>query len=281
MTETSEAVGHHVAHLPLEYKHLFHAKVVAVALRDGPPPEGIEHLRVKPGDTLLLEVSPSFLYDSRNEADFALVRQLHGYKIQRTSRAPVAGVIVLVMVLLAAFNVTTMLNAALLATFALFISGSLSFRTALASIEWDTVIVLGAAVGLEAAVTESGLSQAIADLLTRIGGGSPYIALVVVFLGAVIMTNVITNAAAAAFIFPVAVAMAAEMGVSAMPLVMALMLGVSYAFVNPVGYQTNLMVQKPGGYTFGDFAKVGLPLTVLVGIVVCVLIPIFFPFALP
>ena len=149
------------------------------------------------------------------------------------------------------------------------------------SIEFDTVIVLGAAVGLEAAVTGSGLAQAIADLLVRIGGASPYIALVVIFLGAVIMTNIITNAAAAAFVFPVTLAMAADMQVSPMPFVMALMLGVSYAFINPVGYQTNLMVQKPGGYTLVDFAKIGLPLTILVGIVVCALVPIFFPFALP
>ena len=130
MAETSEAVGHHVVHLPLEYKHSFHTKVVAIAVDDERARQPIEDIRVRPGDTLLLEVSPSFLYDSRNEADFALVRHLHGYKIQRTSRAPVAGIIAVAMVLLAAFGVTSMLNAALLATFALFITGSLSFRTA-------------------------------------------------------------------------------------------------------------------------------------------------------
>ena len=75
--------------------------------------------------------------------------------------------------------------------------------------------------------------------------------------------------------------LAAGMEVSAMPFVMVLMLAASYSFVNPAGFQTNLMVQKPGGYTFMDFAKVGLPLTVLVGVVVCVLTPVFFPFALP
>jgi len=281
MTETSEAVGHHVIHLPLEYKHAFHAKVVAMALDEERAGQRMEEIRVRHGDTLVLEVSPSFLYDSRNEADFALVRRLRGYKIKRTSRAPVAGLIALAMVVLAASGAITMLNAALLATLALFITGSLSFKTGLESIELDTVVVLGAAVGLEAAVTGSGLAEGIADALVAAGGGNPYVAVAVIFFGTMIATNVINAAAAAALLFPVAVGMAGNMQVSAMPFVMAMMLAASYSFVNPAGFQTNLMVQKPGGYSFADFARLGLPLSVLVGIVVCVLIPIFFPFTLP
>jgi di/tricarboxylate transporter len=280
MSESSEAVGHRVAHLPLRYMQRFRTKVVALALDGGRVEGEFEETRIEPGDTLVLEVDPSFLFDARNEADFALVRRLTGYKIQRTSRAGIAGIITLAMVLLAAFGVMSMLNAALLAVFAMFVTGCLSFRTALKSLEIDTIIVLAAAVGLEAAVTGSGLSGAIADLLVRVGGSSPYIALTVIFLGAVVATNIITNAAAAAFLFPVAVSMAASLEVSAMPFVVAMMLGTSYALVNPVGYQTNLMVMKPGGYSFGDFAKVGLPLTLLLGIVVCGLTPVFFPFSL-
>ena len=281
MSDTSEAVGHDVVQLPLEYSRDFHSRVVAIALNQHHEGEDMSEMRVEVGDTLVLEVSPSFLYDARNEADFALVRRLSGYKIKRTSRAPIAGGIALAMVLLAAFGVTTMLNAALLATFAMIATGCLSFRTAFRSMEFEVIVVLAAAVGLGAAVTESGLAEAVASLLVTVGGASPYLAIVIIFLGAVIATNVINAAAAAALLFPVAVGMAEGMGVSAMPFVIVLMLAASYSFVNPAGFQTNLMVQKPGGYTFMDFAKVGLPLTVLVGVVVCVLTPIFFPFALP
>ena len=87
------------------------------------------------------------------------------------------------------------------------------------------------------------------------------------------MTNVITNAAAAAFMFPIAVTTAAGLGVSFEPFAVILMLGCSYAFINPAGYQTNLMVQKPGGYSFIDYAKVGVPLTVILGIVAIWLAP--------
>jgi di/tricarboxylate transporter len=78
--------------------------------------------------------------------------------------------------------------------------------------------------------------------------------------------------------FPIALSMAADLGVSFMPFVIAMMLGTSYAFLNPAGYQTNLMVYEPGGYKFGDYGRLGLPLTVLVGIVVLLITPIVFPF---
>jgi di/tricarboxylate transporter len=130
-------------------------------------------------------------------------------------------------------------------------------------------------------VTQSGLSQEAANLLVAAGGGNAWIALVLLYLGTLMATNIINAAAAAALLFPVSVQMAANLDVSAMPFVMVLMLAASYSFVNPASFQTNLMVQRPGGYSFTDFAKVGAPLSLLVGVVVCVLTPVFFPFALP
>lgn len=139
-------------------------------------------------------------------------------------------------------------------------------------------MVLGAAIGLEAAITATGLSQVIADVLAGLGGGSPKVALAIIFIGAVLMTNVLSNAAVAAFLFPVALSLATSMGVSFMPFAMILMLGISYAFINPAGYQTNLMVQAPGNYSFMDFVKIGVPLTILTGIVALLLAPIFYGF---
>jgi di/tricarboxylate transporter len=127
-------------------------------------------------------------------------------------------------------------------------------------------------------VTASGLSEVIATTLASFGSGSPYLALLAVFLGCIIMTNVITNAAAAAFMFPVAMLMATALEINWQPFVVALMLGCSYAFINPAGYQTNLMVQEPGQYSFMDYVKLGVPLTIVAGIVVMFLIPLFYPF---
>ena len=226
----------------------------------------------------MLAVDGSFFYETRLDNDFLLTRRLSSQRVQRTSRAATATVITVAMVALAAFGMMSMFNAALLASMAMLLSGCLDVERAWRSIDWKILVVLASAIGLESAITASGLSQVIADALTVLGGDSPHLALAIVFLGATVMTNVITNAAAAAFMFPVAVSIASNFGVNFMPFVIALMLGASYTFINPAGYQINLMVQSPGGYTFLDFVKVGLPLTLLVGAVVVVLAPLIHGF---
>lgn len=233
---------------------------------------------VEVGDNAILEVEDNFFYSIRNELDFALIRRLHGYRVQRIDRAVIAGAITITMVLLAALDVMSMLNAGLLAFLAMLLTGCLTLERAWQSIEWRTLVVLGAAIGLESAITATGLSQVIADVLSTLGGDSPFANLVIVFVGTIVMTNIITNAAVAAFIFPVALSMANNLEVSFMPFAMVLMLGTSYAFINPAGYQTNLMVQGPGDYGFKDFAKVGVPLTILAGLVALLLAPIVYGF---
>jgi di/tricarboxylate transporter len=225
-----------------------------------------------------MEVDDSFFYENRLEKDFILTKVIEGFRLQRLDRAWIATVITLVMVASAALGITSMLNAALLATIAMLLSGCLSVERVWRSLDWKTLVVLGAAVGLESAVTGSGLSLKIADLCARIGGDNPTVALAVVLVGTLIMTNIITNAAAAAFMFPVALSMAQRLHVSFLPFVVILMVGASCAFINPAGFQTNLMVQGPGGYTFADFAKVGIPLTLLIAAVVIVVAPLAYGF---
>src|SRR5271165_2055657 len=212
------------------------------------------------------------------ETDFIVTKPLDGYRVKRVDRAIIATVITAAMVALAASSVLNMLNAALLATIAMLATGCLTSKQAFNSVQWKTVVVLGAALGLEAAVTGSGLSQTIAKLCADLGSDSPRLGLAVIFAGTIIMTNVISNVATAAFMFPVALSMSEMLGVSFKPFVMVLMVAASCAFVNPAGFQTNLMVQKDGGYSFADFARVGLPLTILVGIVVLLVAPIAYGF---
>ena len=182
------------------------------------------------------------------------------------------------MVAVTAIGLMSMLNAALLATAAMLLTGCLTTSRVWGSLDWQTIVVLGAAVGLEAAVTNSGLSAAFAGVIAGIGGSSPVIALSAVYVGTILMTNIITNAAAAAFMFPVALSLANSLGVSFMPFAMVLMSASTCAFINPAGFQTNLMVQEPGGYTFADFARVGVPLTLVIGAVVLSLAPLVYGF---
>jgi di/tricarboxylate transporter/Trk K+ transport system NAD-binding subunit len=277
VSNRARAVGRTVSELPLPDSP-YEVSLVGIAKNGAAPATELRNLEVEAGDAAILEVAESFFYENRREEDFTLTKRLPGYQVQRTERAVAAVVITVAMVVLAAFGVMSMLNAALLAGLAMLLTGCLSPDRMFRSIEWDTLVVLGAAVGLEAAVTDSGLSAAVADLLGRIGGGSAFAALAAVFIGCVIMTNVITNAAAAAFMFPISASLASSLGVSPEPFLVILMLGCSYAFINPAGYQTNLMVQKPGGYTFMDFVKVGLPLTLVAGIVALLIAPLVYGF---
>jgi di/tricarboxylate transporter len=114
--------------------------------------------------------------------------------------------------------------------------------------------------------------------VAHFGGSSPQLALAVIFLGCTFMTNVITNNAAAAFMFPIALATAAQLNADFMPFAITLMIANSCAFITPTGYQTNLMIWGPGGYAFADFVKVGVPMTLLVGVLTVLLAPLVFPF---
>jgi di/tricarboxylate transporter len=158
------------------------------------------------------------------------------------------------------------------------VSGCLTIERMWRSIDWQTITVLGSAVGLESAITGTGLAKAAADLFAALGGGNPMMALAAVFVGTVVLTNVITNVASAVLMFSVAVSLANTLHVSFLPFAIILMFGASCAFISPTGFQTNMMVQKPGGYSFADYAKVGTPLTLIVAAVALLLAPIVYGF---
>jgi di/tricarboxylate transporter len=273
----SPAIGHRIADLPLPGSP-YEMMLVGISRHGQAPQQPLAELRLEPGDAAIVEVSEAFFYENRRELDFILTRRLEGYRVQRVDRAVIAMVITATMVTVTATGLMSMLNAALLATGAMLLTGCLTSSRVWGSLDWQTIVVLGAAVGLEAAVTNSGLSAAFASVIAGIGGSSPVIALSAVYVGTLLMTNIITNAAAAAFMFPVALSLANSLGVSFMPFAMVLMSASTCAFINPAGFQTNLMVQEPGGYTFGDFARVGVPLTLIIGAVVLTLAPLVYGF---
>jgi di/tricarboxylate transporter len=273
----AHAIGRKVSELPLPDSP-FNVSLIALSRR-GKPPEGpLSEFRVKAGDHGVLEVDERFFRENRREIEFSMTRRLTGTRIKRYDRAVGASLITVGMVTVVALGWMSMLNAALLAAGAMILTGCLTFKGAGRSIEFSTLIIIASAIGLEAAVTGSGLSAKIADVLTRIGGDNPYIALTVVFLGCIAMDTMITNVASAVFMFPIAMAMASNLGVNGMPFAIAVMVGASCSFISPMGYQTNLMVYGPGRYTFMDFVRIGVPLTLVVGVVTMFLTPLIWPF---
>ena len=233
---------------------------------------------IQAGDVALLEVQDRFFYRNRNEIDFAMTKKLRGARIQRTDKAVLASLITLAMITTVTLGWLTMLNAALLAAGAMLLTGCMDLSSAGKSVDFATLVVIASAMGLEAAVTSSGLSEIIGNFLGALGGDNVYLALAVVFLGCILMDAMVTNVASAVFMFPIALTIAQGLGVSFMPFAITVMVGASCSFISPVSYQTNLMVYGPGEYSFGDFVKIGVPLSVVVGVITVVLAPLFFPF---
>ena len=273
----SRAVGRKVSEFPLP-ESPYNLTLVAMCRHERPVAGRIEDVRVEVGDVAVVEVNESFFFVNAGEAEFSLVRRVRDYQIQRWHKAATASLITAAMITSAAMGWMSMLNAAMLAAGAMLLTGCMTLRIAARSIDYGTLFVLGSAIGVAAAVSASGLAADIAELLTRLGGGDPTAALAVVFIGRIVMANLITNTASAVFLFPIALSIADQLGVNFMPFAIALMTGTVGAAITPAAYQTNLMVYGPGEYSFSDFVKMGVPLTVIVGVITVWLAPLVFPF---
>jgi len=140
-------------------------------------------------------------------------------------------------------------------------------------------LIISSALTLATALTNSGLVTLLTDALhSNLAVLGPYAALAGIYLGTLVLTELMTNNAAAALSFPIAFGLAESYGLSHMPFVMAVAYGASASFLTPYGYTTNLMVQNLGGYEFRDYLRAGLPLSIVYSITVITMIPLVFPF---
>lgn len=146
-------------------------------------------------------------------------------------------------------------------------------------ISWDILITIASAFAISKAMQNSGMADAVAGWTVSMAHGhSAYFLLGLVFVICNVFTELMTNNAAAALSFPIALSLAEHLGVSPMPFIITICVAASCSFCTPIGYQTNLIVQGVGGYRFGDFFKVGLPLNIIALVVSMLLIPVFWPF---
>jgi di/tricarboxylate transporter len=231
-----------------------------------------------PGDTVLLETRPEFVLQQRNSRDFLVVSQIGEEHPIDHARAPVAIGIVAAMVLSVVTGLFTMLEAALLASGAMIMTRCTAGRVARRAPDWQVLVVIATSFGIGAALEKTGAASLVAGTLIGLAHGMPWASLALVFATTAALTALATNNVAAVLVFPIAMDAARLMEVSPLPFAITLMIAASASFATPVGYQTNLMVFNVGGYRFGDFLRVGIPLTLLVGLVSVVLVPLIWPF---
>ena len=136
-------------------------------------------------------------------------------------------------------------------------------RAAVRALDWNVLFILAGSIGLGAVVVESGLADLLARSIEHVSAGSMPIVIAVFAVTTTIMTNLITNAAAASILTPVALGIAARLGLDPVTLLALVATCISFTFINPFSHQTNIMVMNPGGYRTRTFAKFGTPLVVV------------------
>lgn len=261
------------------FRSMYNAAVIAVS-RGGQRLKGrVGDIRLREGDTLLLRVDAHFAAAHRNDPDFFLVSSVEDSRPVRHDKALIAlGLTGLLIILLSTGFISTVMSAFLVAGLMVG-TRCVSVSQARQSVDLRTLITIAAAFGFGAALEESGLVGVIAHgVVDRVDIWGPIAVLIGVYLVTSLFTEVVTNNAAAAIMFPFVLSLSQLMEVSPRPLVMVVALAASASFVTPLGYQTNLMVYGPGGYKFTDFMRVGLPLNLLLLTTAAVIVPWIWPF---
>lgn len=261
-----------------KFRTRYNAAVIAVS-RNGERVSGkIGDIRLKPGDTLLLEAHPSFADFQRNSRDFYLVSTVEDSTPPRHEKANIALALMGGMIVMA-LTPLGMLKAALTTCILMIITGCVSVPESKRAIDLSVLFTIGAGLAMGQALEASGTHLFLASYLIEFAGNGPHTVLALIYLVTMILTNLITAKAAAVLIFPIAVATSANLGITdPTPFVVAVMMAAAASFATPISFQTNLMVFGPGGYRYSDFLRVGGPLSILIWALCIVLIPLIWPF---
>jgi di/tricarboxylate transporter len=231
------------------------------------------------GDTLLLQGTWAALDANLHASEVLVVdppEQVRRQAVPLGAGARAALIVLAGMVLALATGVVPPAVAGLVAAGAMVLSGVLTVEQAQRGISWTTVVLVGGMISLSTAMVSSGAAELLADrLVDVVGDAGPHALLLGLFLLTAVLGQLISNMATALIVIPIAISAAAEMDVSAKPVLMAVTVSAAASFLTPVATPANLMVMEPGEYRFGDYWKLGLPMLVLFGVVAVLLVPVF------
>lgn len=260
------------------FRSTYDAAVIAVGRGGQRIPGKIGDIVLQPGDTLLLEAHQDFVRQQRNSNHFFLVSSVENSTPMRHQKAWTALIILGAMVFASSIANIDILAAALCAGIAMLVTRCVTGTEARQSIDWPVLTTIGAAAGIAKAIESTGLAAAVTDRMISIGGDNAWVQLGLLYFITMILTELVTNNAAAQLMFPLAMATVTRLNVNYMPFAAAIMIAASMGFATPFGYQTNLMVYGPGGYKFSDYLRVGIPLDLLMMVVTVALAPLVWPF---
>jgi di/tricarboxylate transporter len=222
---------------------------------------------IRPGDVLLVQGPPDALSAFASEYD-CLPLASRDIRVPKKGEALAASLVMGASVLLAAFGVVPAAVSFSAGALAFVLLRIVPLGSVYAAVDWSVVVLLGAMLPLADALADTGTADLIANfLLASVARGDPEVGLVAILAGTMILTDFMNNAATAAVMGPIAISAAAGLGVNPDPFLMAVAIGASCAFLTPIGHQNNTLILGPGGFSFGDYWKMGLPTDLLVIVV--------------
>jgi di/tricarboxylate transporter len=222
---------------------------------------GLDEIQLRSSDVLLVQSTPENLRELKETADFLVLDG--SIQLPSTKKAPIALATILGVVALAALDVLPIEISSMLGFLILITTGCLNWKDAMNALSSQVILIIVSSLAMGAALLKTGGADYLAKLFVFITfGAPPSIVLASLMLMMGILTNIVSNNAAAVIGTPIAIGIAQSLGMPLEPFVLAVLFGANLSFVTPMSYQTNLLLMNAGGYKFGDFVRVGLPLAI-------------------
>ena len=271
----SVAIGRQLAQLEFEDSH--QVQVLGLQRRGGQRRVGPRQALLHSGDVLLLQGTRSGLHAVSERYKLLIVEGVES-AIVRHGKNRLALLIMGAVILLASLTAIPIVILALGGAALMVATRCLRADEAMSSLDGATLLLLAGTIPMGIAMQKTGLAQLLVDQLVSLAGQvSPVVMLSLFYLFTSLLTQLISNNAVAVLLTPIALSLATTLQVNPQPLLMTIAFGASASFMTPMGYQTNAIVRGPGGYTFGDYLRIGIPLTVIMWALATVLIPVFWP----
>ena len=249
------------------FRARYGAAVLALA-RCGDPvvPEAFASWTLRPGDLLLVEAAPGAGARLRDADTLVVVDGTAQPAPPAPRQVAIGAFAFLALVLPAAFELCSLLESGVLAVLILAGGRALDRRGLRRAFDVELIATIACGLIIGGALDRTGVAAALAHQCLAVSGGEPWLVLAALYAATLIITEIVTNNAAAAVMLPVALAAADRLGLPITPFVLTVAVAASAGFATPIGYATNLMVMGPGGYRFGDYLRLGLPLDLIVGL---------------
>lgn len=261
----------------IDFRRRYGPIVVGLWRQEGLVQEELARVRLQAGDVLVLQGSPEQLTRVERDPAFLLLLPFHGEPRLRR-KAPLAALIMLGTILAVAFNLASLDIATVAGAAAIVLCGCLSPRQAYRAVDARIYIFIAGAIPLGAAMQQTGTAKLLAGVLQgAVGSWNQTLILLTLFGSVGLITQLMSDAATTALFAPVAVALAQALGHAPEAYVVTVAMAAVTAFLTPIGHHGNLLIYGPGRYQFADFPRVGVPLTLLVGLVVALLAPMLWP----